>query len=135
MRARPAGSCRERTRRRAKSALAAVEVDEHDGRDEADGERRQAQQEQRPGAQADDDQQHRDPGRQAEIARERILNPAGQSVVARDPFADLIAQPDVDGLLIGCANSNLQHFRAICNKVFSCNALPCSSGNSKELAL
>ncbi len=39
--------------------------------------------------------------------------------VNHDNALNLIAQPDVDGLLIGCANSNLQHFRAICNKVFS----------------
>lgn len=39
--------------------------------------------------------------------------------VNHDTALSLIAQPDVDGLLIGCANSNLQHFRAICNKVFS----------------
>lgn len=39
--------------------------------------------------------------------------------VNHDNALSLITQPDVDGLLIGCANSNLQHFRAICNKVFA----------------
>lgn len=36
-----------------------------------------------------------------------------------DNALSLIAQPDVDGLLIGCANSNLQYFRSICNNIFS----------------
>ena len=36
-----------------------------------------------------------------------------------DNALDLINQPDVDGLLVSCANSNLQHFRAICNRVIT----------------
>lgn len=39
--------------------------------------------------------------------------------VNHDNALNLMAQPDVDGLLIGCANSNLQHFRAICSKIFT----------------
>lgn len=39
--------------------------------------------------------------------------------INHDNALSLITQPDVDGLLIGCANSNLQHFRSICHKIFS----------------
>lgn len=39
--------------------------------------------------------------------------------VNHDNALSLIAQADVDGLLIACASSNLQHFRAICNRVFA----------------
>lgn len=39
--------------------------------------------------------------------------------VTRDNALNLIACPDVDGLLIGGASLNAQHFRTICNQVFS----------------
>ncbi len=52
--------------------------------------------------------------------------------VNHDNALELINQSEIDGLLIGCVNANLPHFRTICKKVFSHSPVFSYSTESKE---